>query len=137
MQSAAIMLGLTPTILSYIGPTVGEIALNSTRRLVLAVFLMLGAPAVFATRPFDFDCPGESLKRDVGGFVLHKQTPSRAAAMTTVPTVLGRYQRSAEFSAARQLNNIEFEMFMALSTATMESHALGTSSLRCSFDVAF
>lgn len=111
----------------------------SNRRPVLAVFLMLGAPAVFATRPFDFDNLGESLKRDVGSFVLHKQTPSRAAAMTTVQYILLSLAVTTVCSiqCSRQLDNIEFEMFMALSTATMESHALGTSSLRCSFDVTF
>ena len=88
MQSATIILGLMPTILSYVGPTVGEIALISSRRPVLAVLAMLGAPAVFATRPFDFNSPGESLKRDAGSFVLHKQTPFRAAVMTTAQYLL-------------------------------------------------
>ena len=60
----------------------------SSRRPVLAVFLMLGAPAVFATRPFDFNSPGESLKKDAGNFVLYKQTPFRAVVMTTAQYLL-------------------------------------------------
>ncbi len=71
MQSATIILGLMPTILSYIGPTVREMT-NS---------------------------PGESLKKDVGSLVLHKQTPFRAAVISTAQyllgTVLGCYQLSA------------------------------------------
>ena len=88
MQSATIMLGLLPTILSYVGPTVGEMALISSRRPVLAVFLMLGAPAVFATRPFEFNNAGESLKKDVGNFVLHRQIPSMALIITATQYLL-------------------------------------------------
>lgn len=88
MQSATIILGLMPTILSYIGPTIGEIALLSSRRPVLAVLVMLGAPAVFATRPFDYNSPAESLKKDIGSFVLYKQTPLRAAAITIAQYLL-------------------------------------------------
>lgn len=88
MASATIILGLMPTILSYVGPTVGEMALVSSRRPVLAVFLMLGAPAVFATRPFDFNGPVESLDKDVGNFVLHKQTPFKSAVITAAQYLL-------------------------------------------------
>ena len=88
MQSATIILGLMPTILAYVGPTVGEMALISSRRPVLAVFLTLGAPAIFATRPFDFNNPRQSLKKDVGTFALSKQIPVRAAIMTAAQYLL-------------------------------------------------
>lgn len=88
MQSATIILGLMPTILSYVSPTVGEIALISSRRPVLAILLVLGAPAIFATRPFDFNNPRESLKKDVGTFVLHKQSPFRATITTIAQYLL-------------------------------------------------
>ena len=88
MQSATIILGLMPTILSYVGPTVGEMALISSHRPVFAILVMLGAPAVFATRPFDFNGPSESLKRNVEGFVLHKQTSYRAYCMTLAQYLL-------------------------------------------------
>ena len=88
MQSATIILGLMPTMLSYIGPIVGEMTLISSRRPVIAVLVMLGAPGVFATRPFDFNSPGESLKKDVGSLVLHKQTPFRAAVISTAQYLL-------------------------------------------------
>ena len=88
MQSATVILGLMPTILSYVGPTIGEIALLSSRRPILAVFLMLGAPAVFATRPFDFNSPGESLKMGIGNFVLHKQTLFMTSVITAAQYLL-------------------------------------------------
>ena len=88
MQSATIILGLMPTILSYIGPTVGEMALISSHRPVFAVLLMLGAPAVFATRPFDFNSPSESLKKNGGGFVFHKQNPCWAYLITLAQYLL-------------------------------------------------
>lgn len=88
MQSATVILGLMPTILSYVGPTVGEMALISSRRPVLAMLLVLGAPAIFATRPFDFDNPCKSLKKDAGTFVFHKQRPFRATAMVAAQYLL-------------------------------------------------
>ena len=88
MQSATIILGLMPTILSYVGPTVGEMALISSHRPVLAVLVMLGALVVFATRPFDFNSPSESLKKNVGGLVLHKQNPCRAYFITLAQYLL-------------------------------------------------
>lgn len=66
MQSATTMLGLMPTILSYIGLTVGEMALLSSRRPVLTGLLLLGTPAVFATRPFTLNNPAESLVAILG-----------------------------------------------------------------------
>ena len=76
MQSATIILGLMSTILSYIGPTVTEMALISSRRPFLAVLAMLGAPAIFATPPSELNNPGESLKSDDTRTVLHKQLHS-------------------------------------------------------------
>jgi hypothetical protein len=52
MASANIILGLTPTILGYIGPTLSESAQLFSRRPVLALLCTLGAPAVYQVRPF-------------------------------------------------------------------------------------
>lgn len=41
----------------------------SARQPVLALFLALAAPAIFATQPFEFNNPRESLRKDVGDFV--------------------------------------------------------------------
>ena len=88
MQSATIILGLMPTILSYVGPTVGEMALISSRRPVLAALLGLGAPAIFATRPFDFNNPRESLTEDVGTFAIRRQSPFRATLLAIAQYLL-------------------------------------------------
>lgn len=88
MQSATVILGLMPTILSYVGPTVGEMALLSSRRPVLAMLLVLGAPAIFATRPFEFDNPRKSLKKDAGNFVFRKQSPFRETATVAAQYLL-------------------------------------------------
>ncbi|KAL2041436.1 hypothetical protein N7G274_005818 [Stereocaulon virgatum] len=88
MQSATIILGLMPTILSYVGPTVGEMALISSRRPVLAALLGLGAPAIFATRAFNFNNPSESLTKDVGTFVIRKQSPFRATLLAITQYLL-------------------------------------------------
>ena len=44
--SAQVLLGLTPAILVYFGPTVAEVAALSTYRPLLAVLLSLGSPAI-------------------------------------------------------------------------------------------
>ena len=74
MASGSIMLGLMPTIVAYVGPTVGEIALISARRPVLGVLITLGAPSAYAMRPFEFNSPGESLKMDAANAFLPKFT---------------------------------------------------------------
>ena len=81
MQSATIILGLMPTILSYFGSKAGEMSLLSARRPILTALLAFGAPAVFTTRPFELDDPAASLKRDIGTLRLGQQTPGRAAAI--------------------------------------------------------
>ena len=138
MQSATIILGLMPTVLAYVGPTVGEMALISSRRPVLAVFLTLGAPAIFATRPFDFNNPRKSLEKDVGIFVLHKQTPVRAAMMTTAQyLVLSLAVINCLLNSVQLGTSTKLEMFMALFTAGLEFHAFSSSLLRCSLNTVF
>ena len=88
MASGTIMLGLMPTIISFIGPTVGEIALISARRPILAVLITLGAPSVYQARPFEFSSPGDSLKRDPGSFAMPKQNSSRATVITVAQYIL-------------------------------------------------
>ena len=83
-------------------------ALIPSRRHVLAIFLVLGATAVFATRPFGFKGPEESLEKDVGNFVLHKQTPLKAAVMTAAQYLL---------------------LFLAVTNCLLNSIQLGTSTI--------
>jgi hypothetical protein len=60
--SAGVLLGLTPTILSILAPSVGELSLLSSNRPVLSFLLSLGSPAVFAIRALDYDNPLDSIK---------------------------------------------------------------------------
>ena len=54
MASAAVLLGLTPTILTTLGSSNTELALLSSHRPVLAALLVLGSPALNPIRTFDY-----------------------------------------------------------------------------------
>ncbi|KAI9851908.1 MAG: hypothetical protein M1824_002447, partial [Vezdaea acicularis] len=62
LSSAFVVLGVTPTILSALGPSVGEISLLSSTVPLLSLFITIGAPAVFPTRILDFDSSDNALK---------------------------------------------------------------------------
>jgi hypothetical protein len=57
MQSAGVLLGLTPTILSLVGSSTAETALLSLRRPFLAFFLAAGSPSVNPIRAFEYHDP--------------------------------------------------------------------------------
>jgi hypothetical protein len=56
-QSATVVLGLLPTLLSTIGPSIPEIALLSSYRPVLSFILSLGAPVIWPSRIFEYNDP--------------------------------------------------------------------------------
>lgn len=60
-QSAAVILGLMPTLMSSIGVSVSEIALLSAHRPVLSLLISLAAPAIWPTRIFEYNDPGLAL----------------------------------------------------------------------------
>jgi hypothetical protein len=60
--AAQVLLGLTPTILSVLSPSVGELSMLSSTRPVLSLLLSLGSPAVYAIRAMDYDNPLDTLK---------------------------------------------------------------------------
>ena len=60
-QSSQVILGLTPTLLSSIAPTVGEICMLSSNRPFLSILLSVGGPAVFCFRAMTYDDPLASL----------------------------------------------------------------------------
>ncbi|KAF2103734.1 hypothetical protein NA57DRAFT_69944 [Rhizodiscina lignyota] len=60
-NSASVVLGLIPTLLSAIGPTIAEISLLSIHRPFLAFLLSLGAPAVGPQRVFEYSGPAHVL----------------------------------------------------------------------------
>ena len=62
MASAAVILGLTPTILTMLGCRTTEIALLSTRRPFLSLLLALGSPSAVPVRTYEYDDVFEILK---------------------------------------------------------------------------
>ena len=60
-QSATVILGLMPTVLSTIGPSVAEISLVSRHRPILSFLISMGAPAIWPTRVFEYNNPTDLL----------------------------------------------------------------------------
>lgn len=60
-QSAGVILGLLPTLLASVGPSVAKIALLSAHRHVLSFLISKGAPAIYPTRMFVYNDPGSIL----------------------------------------------------------------------------
>lgn len=59
-QAASVIMGLTPTLLASLGPSVAEASLLSTHRPLLSLLsflISLGAPVVYPMRVFDFTDP--------------------------------------------------------------------------------
>ena len=72
-QSAAVILGIMPTLLATLGPRIAEISLLTTHRPLLSFLLSVGAPAVWPTRIFTYDDPGECLGRGVNRLCVKEQ----------------------------------------------------------------
>lgn len=63
MTSAQVILGLTPTLISTLSPSVGEISMLSANRPVLSFMMSLGCPAVFSIRSLEYDDPLALIQR--------------------------------------------------------------------------
>ena len=61
-QAASVIMGLTPTILASLGPSVAETSLLSAHRPLLSFLISLGAPAVYPARVFEFNDPYSVLR---------------------------------------------------------------------------
>jgi hypothetical protein len=62
MQSAGILLGVLPTILTFIGTSKVETGILALRRPLLAFLISAGAPAVNPLRTFEYTSPGNILQ---------------------------------------------------------------------------
>ena len=69
-SGTSILLGLAPTTLSLLGPSVGEMALISIHRPVLSLLLSLGAPAIFPGRFLLWDDPLRAKEPQTGSFLI-------------------------------------------------------------------
>jgi hypothetical protein len=83
MSSSLVLLGLTPTILSQLGPKLSESSMLSYQRPVLSFLLSMGAPTVSPGRIFSYDDPfgaletvvkGQPLLRSASSSTPHRQT---------------------------------------------------------------
>ncbi|KAF2804817.1 uncharacterized protein BDZ99DRAFT_467066 [Mytilinidion resinicola] len=85
LNSAIVILGLMPTLLSTIGPSVADISLLSAHRPLLAFLISLGAPAVWPTRLFEHSDPvrvlGSSAGSSTRGILLVVHVSARWAWM--------------------------------------------------------
>ena len=80
MAAASVLLGLTPTILASLGPTIAEIALLSSRRPLLTLLLSMGAPVTYSSRFLQFDNPIDLLRRpERPGIIRMARKPLRFA----------------------------------------------------------
>ena len=59
--SSQVILGITPTLLAVIAPTLGELSMLSSSRPLLSLLVSLGAPASFCSRTLAYDDPLDSL----------------------------------------------------------------------------
>ncbi len=62
LNSAAVILGIMPTLLSSIGPSIAETSLLSAHRPFLSLLISMGAPAIWPTRIFKYKDPIQALE---------------------------------------------------------------------------
>ena len=60
-SSSQVFLGVTPTLLSLVAPTIGELNMLSSNRPLLSFLISLGAPSTFCFRMLTYDDPLQSL----------------------------------------------------------------------------
>lgn len=61
LATSGIVLGLLPTLLAVLSPSIAELALLSAERPMLAMLTSLGCPGILQTRVFEYIDPGEML----------------------------------------------------------------------------
>jgi hypothetical protein len=88
ITGASILLGLTPTILSVLGPSVAEIALLSMHRPILSALLSLGAPAIFPGRFLVWEDPLRANEPQTGAFIVSRLSPAIAIAVSIAQYVI-------------------------------------------------
>jgi hypothetical protein len=96
MSTAEVILGLLPTLLAVLSPSLAEIALLASQRPLLALLLSLGAPGVLQTRVFEYNDPGavldlpeDKVRTTRVQLVLGPWPPGFASAAVTVLEYVG------------------------------------------------
>lgn len=69
LATAGVVLGLLPTLLAVLSPSISELVLLSSQRPLLASILSLGAPGVLQRRIFEYEDPFELIEPPEGAKV--------------------------------------------------------------------
>lgn len=88
MSATSVLLGLTPTILSGLGPTVAEVSLLSLRRPLLASLISLGAPAIYPSRPMEYSDPFAVFQPATGTIVVPRIAQPYSSILCTIQYLL-------------------------------------------------
>jgi hypothetical protein len=94
LSSSNVVLGLLPTLLAVVSPSIAELALLSTHRPILSSLISLGSPGVLQTRVFSYEDPAETL-----------DLPDNTHAITRLALALGpwSYKTSVVVSAVEYI----------------------------------
>lgn len=87
-NGAVVILGLMPTLLASIGPSVAEISLLSAHRPLLSFLISMGAPAIWPTRIFEYIHPTETLRERRGALRTSQMRPWPAAMTSLVQYIV-------------------------------------------------
>ncbi|KAF2718658.1 hypothetical protein K431DRAFT_296658 [Polychaeton citri CBS 116435] len=118
MASAAVLLGLLPTILAMVGSSTIETGILALKRPVLAFFLAAGTPSVNPIRTFEYHDPQEILQLRDGAL----RMPELSGVMVTA---VGVTQYLLAFGAVGNLAVVSYQ----LSVQTICSFAQETAFL--------
>jgi hypothetical protein len=90
MASAAVLLGLTPTILATLGSSTTELSLLSSHRPALALLLVLGSPAMNPIRTFDYHDPLKEIQKKKWRWYFPKQSqvPNHPRARNIISVII-------------------------------------------------
>lgn len=101
-QSASVILGLLPSlVLAELGPSVAELSLLSVYRPLLSLLISIAAPAIFPTRPFEYNDPTLALAGH-HKLTIQPQKPWKARVLAVLETicVVGAVYNTIDISVA-------------------------------------
>ena len=100
-QSAIVMLGLIPTLMAYIGPSIAEISLLYAHRPLLAALLSLGTPTIWTvSNLFESNTPKYAPVIRGDRLVPRRQRPKVAATISTCEYLLAAGAMANSISTA-------------------------------------
>ncbi|KAI9729621.1 MAG: hypothetical protein M1818_008468 [Claussenomyces sp. TS43310] len=88
LSAAAVILGLTPTLLSAMGPSITELALLSSKRPILSFLIAMGSPAICPNRLLDAQDPYENIRYKPGAVAVPAPSGIWAFVLSALEYVL-------------------------------------------------